>query len=217
MGIEPIYRRANTCRRHPRHAIYQYLLRNPTIDRPNEVWATDVTDVPIKCGFVYLVAIVDWFSSRVLNWRVSNSMTPVFRAGALEEAIARNLAPEIFNTDQGAQFAAASFVGVPQKCRIRISMEGGGAWRYNVFVERLWRSVKYEEVYLRVYDTVSDAKPASENIFFFFGRRLIRRLTAPHRIPSTSIRSCSRRLPNPRSATYPDREICLNGRDHLSI
>jgi len=139
MGIEAIYRRANTSRRHPRHAIYPYLLRNLTIDRPNQVRATDVTYIPMARGFVYLVAVLDWFSRRVLSWRVSNSMTADFCVEALEEAISRYGAPEIFNTDQGSQFTAASFIDVLQRNQIRISMDGRGAWRDNVFVERLWR------------------------------------------------------------------------------
>lgn len=171
MGIEAIYRRANTSRRHPRHAIYPYLLRNLTIDRPNQVWATDVSYIPMARGFVYLVAVIDWFSRRVLSWRVSNSMTADCCVDALEEAIARYGPPEIFNTDQGSQFTAASFIGVLQKNRIRISMDGRGAWRDNVFVERLWRSVKYEEVYLRAYESVAEAKSGIGKYFLFYNAR----------------------------------------------
>ena len=172
MGIEAIYRRANTSRRHPRHAIYPYLLRNLTIDRPNQVWATDVTYIPMARGFVYLVAVIDWFSRRVLSWRVSNSMTADFCVEALEEAISRYGAPEIFNTDQGSQFTASSFIQVLQKHHIQISMDGRGAWRDNVFVERLWKSVKYEEVYLHAYDSVSEAKAGiGRYLAFYNGRR----------------------------------------------
>ena len=168
MGIEAIYRRANTSRRHPRNEIYPYLLRKLTIDRPNQVWATDVTYIPMARGFVYLVAILDWFSRRVLSWRISNSMTADFCVEALEEAIARYGPPEIFNTDQGSQFTAASFVGVLQKHKIQISMDGRGAWRDNVFVERLWKSVKYEEVYLHAYDSVAAAKSGIGKYFSFY-------------------------------------------------
>jgi putative transposase len=172
MGIEALYRRSNTSRRHPRHLIYPYLLRKLVIDRPNQVWATDVTYIPMARGFVYLVAVMDWYSRKVLSWRVSNSMTADFCVEALEEAIAKYGPPEIFNTDQGSQFTASSFIQVLQKNRIRISMDGRGAWRDNVFVERLWKSVKYEEVYLHAYDSVAAAKASIGNYFAFYnGRR----------------------------------------------
>jgi putative transposase len=171
MGIEAIYRRANTSRRHPRNAIYPYMLRNLTIDRPNQVWATDVSYIPMARGFVYLVAVLDWFSRKVLSWRISNSMTADFCVEALEEAIARYGAPEIFNTDQGSQFTASSFISVLQKNKIRISMDGRGAWRDNVFVERLWKSVKYEEVYLHAYESVAAAKSGIEKYFAFYNTR----------------------------------------------
>ena len=171
MGIEAIYRRANTSRRHPRHPVYPYLLRNLAIDRPNQVWATDVTYIPMARGFVYLVAVMDWYSRKVLSWRISNSMTADFCVEALEEAISRYGAPEIFNTDQGSQFTASSFIQVLQKHRIRISMDGRGAWRDNVFVERLWKSVKYEEVYLHAYDSVAAAKAGIQRYFAFYNNR----------------------------------------------
>ncbi len=172
MGIEALYRRSNTSRRHPRHLIYPYLLRKLVIDRPNQVWATDVTYIPMARGFVYLVAVMDWFSRKVLSWRLSNSLTADFCVEALEEAIAKYGAPEIFNTDQGSQFTASSFIQVLQKHHIRISMDGRGAWRDNVFVERLWKSVKYEEVYLHAYDSVAAAKAGIGNYFAFYnGRR----------------------------------------------
>jgi putative transposase len=168
MGITAIYRRANTSRRHPRHTIYPYLLRKLQIERPNHVWATDVTYIPMERGFVYLVAVIDWFSRRVLSWRISNSMTADFCVEALEEAIARYGAPEIFNSDQGSQFTASSFIQVLQKHHIRISMDGRGAWRDNVFVERLWKSVKYQEVYLHAYDSVTAAKSGIGKYFSFY-------------------------------------------------
>jgi putative transposase len=171
MGIAAIYRRANTSRRHPKHPVFPYLLRHLKIDRPNQVWAADVTYIPMERGFVYLVAVIDWFSRKVLSWRVSNSLTADFCVDALEEAIARFGAPEIFNTDQGSQFTSADFIGVLKQHGIRISMDGRGAWRDNVFVERLWRSVKYEEVYLRAYESVSAAKAGIGKYFVFFNTR----------------------------------------------
>jgi putative transposase len=171
MGIEALYRRANTSRRHPRHLIYPYLLRKLVIDRPNQVWATDVTYIPMARGFVYLVAVMDWFSRKVLSWRISNSMTADFCVEALEEAIAKYGPPEIFNTDQGSQFTASSFIQVLQKNRIKISMDGRGAWRDNVFVERLWKSVKYEEVYLHAYDSVAAAKDGIRKYLAFYNGR----------------------------------------------
>ena len=171
MGIAAIYRRANTSRQHPAHPVFPYLLRHLVIDRPNQVWAADVTYIPMERGFVYLVAVIDWFSRRVLSWRVSNSLTADFCVEALEEAIDRFGAPEIFNTDQGSQFTAADFTAVLKRHEIRISMDGRGAWRDNVFVERLWRSVKYEEVYLHAYESVSVAKAGIGKYFAFFNTR----------------------------------------------
>jgi putative transposase len=171
MGITAIYRRANTSRRHPRHAIYPYLLRKLQVDRPNQVWATDVTYIPMERGFVYLVAVIDWFSRRVLSWRISNSMTADFCVEALEEAITRYGAPEIFNSDQGSQFTASSFIQVLQKHHVRISMDGRGAWRDNVFVERHWKSVKYKEVYLHAYDSVTAAKSGIGKYCSFYNSR----------------------------------------------
>jgi putative transposase len=169
MGIEAIYRRADTSRRHPRHAISPYLLRNLTIDRPDQVWATDLTCIPMARGFVYLVAVIDWFSRRVLSWRVSNRMTADFCVEALEDAISRYRAPEIFNTDQGSQFTAACYIDVLRRNKIRISMDGCGAWRDNV---RLWKSVKSEDVYPHAHDSVAAAKAGIQRYFAFYnGRR----------------------------------------------
>jgi putative transposase len=171
MGIEAIYRRKNTSKPHPEHLVYPYLLQNLSIDRPNQVWATDVTYIPMARGFVYLVAVIDWFSRKVLSWRVSNSLGTDFCIEALEEAIARFGVPEIFNTDQGSQFTSEAFTGVLKAHGIRISMDGKGRWRDNVFVERLWKSVKYEEVYLHAYDTVSDAKAGIARYLQLFNTR----------------------------------------------
>jgi putative transposase len=171
MGIEAIYRRKNTSKPHPDHKVFRYLLRKLVIDRPNQVWAADISYIPMARGFVYLVAIIDWFSRKVLAWRLSNSMAADFCVEALEEALARYGTPEIFNTDQGAQFTGSDFIGVLRTQKIRISMDGKGRWRDNVFVERLWRSVKYEEVYLHAYETVSAARAGIARYMTFFNTR----------------------------------------------
>ena len=171
MRIEALYRKPNTSRRHAAHPIYPYLLRNLSIERPNHVWATDITYIPMRRGFVYLVAIVDWYSRRVLAWRLSNTLTTDFCIEALEEAITRYGTPEIFNTDQGSQFTSAEFTGILKENGIRISMDGKGCWRDNVFVERLWRTIKYEEVYLKAYDSVSHAKASLGQFIMFYNSR----------------------------------------------
>ncbi len=171
MGIEALYRKPNTSRRHAAHLIYPYLLRNLSIERPNHVWATDITYIPMRRGFVYLVAIVDWYSRRVLAWCLSNTLTTDFCIEALEEAIIRYGTPEIFNTDQGSQFTSAEFTGVLKAHDIRISMDGKGCWRDNVFVERLWRTIKYQEVYLKAYDSVSQAKASLGQFITFYNSR----------------------------------------------
>ena len=157
MGIAAIAPQPGTSRRHPAHPVYPYLLRHRTITRPNEVWAMDITYIPMARGFVYLAAVMDWASRRVLSWRVSITLDSAFCIAAVEEAIARYGRPEIFNTDQGAQFTGAAFTGLLTDHGIRISMDGRGCWRDNIFVERLWRSLKYEEVYLHAYDSVPAA------------------------------------------------------------
>jgi len=158
MGIQALYRKPNTSRKQPAHPIYPYLLRNLEITRPNHVWAADITYIPMRRGFVYLFAVLDWASRRVLSWRLSNTMTTDFCIEAVEEAIARFGTPEIFNTDQGSQFTSMEFTGLLKQHGIAISMDGKGCWRDNVFVERLWRSIKYEEVYLHAYETVTAAR-----------------------------------------------------------
>lgn len=168
MGIGAIYRKRNTSEPHPAHPIYPYLLRHLTIDQPNQVWATDITYIPMKRGFVYLVAIVDWATRRVLAHRVSISMTPDFCVEALEEAITNFGTPEIFNTDQGSQFTSQDFTDVLRANAIRISMDGKGRWIDNVFVERLWKSVKYEHVYLHAYESVSEARQKLSAYFAFY-------------------------------------------------
>jgi putative transposase len=171
MGIEALYRRPRTTKPEPGHKIFPYLLRGVVITRPNQVWAMDITYIPMARGFVYLAVVLDWFSRRVLSWRVSITMEALFCIAALEEALARHGRPEIFNTDQGSQFTCAAFTGVLAKHAIRISMDGKGAWRDNVFVERLWRTVKYEEVYLRAYDSVSGARASIGRYLDLYNRR----------------------------------------------
>jgi len=149
MGIEALYRRPRTTKPEPGHKVYPYLLRGMEITRPNQVWAMDITYIPMARGFVYLAVVLDWFSRRVLSWRLSITMEAAFCVEALEDALARHGKPDIFNTDQGSQFTGQAFTGVLAGNAIAISMDGKGAWRDNVFVERLWRSVKYEEVYLK--------------------------------------------------------------------
>tara|TARA_B100001540_G_C15724958_1_gene604846 strand:- start:63 stop:890 length:828 start_codon:yes stop_codon:yes gene_type:complete len=171
MGIEALYRKPRTTKRHPQHKVYPYLLRGLTIDRPNQVWAMDISYIPMARGFVYLAAVVDWYSRRVLSWRVSTTMDTHFCLEAVEDAMEKFGKPEIFNTDQGSQFTSLAFTGLLKDNGIRISMDGKGAWRDNVFVERLWRSVKYEEVYLHAYDTVSAAKAGLDRYFRFYNSR----------------------------------------------
>jgi putative transposase len=171
MGIEALYRRPRTTKPKPGHKIYPYLLRGIEIMRPNQVWAMDITYIPMERGFVYLAVVLDWFSRRVLSWGVSITMEAAFCVETLEDALARYGKPEIFNTDQGSQFTGTAFTGTLIKNGIAISMDGKGAWRDNVFVERLWRSVKYEEVYLRAYDTVSEARTSIGRYLDFYNRR----------------------------------------------
>jgi putative transposase len=187
MGIEALYRRPNTSKPTPGHKIYPYLLRGLAVERPNQVWAMDITYIPMARGFVYLAAVVDWFSRRVLAWRVSITMEVEFCLEAVEEALARHGRPEIFNTDQGSQFTGQDFTGLLSDNAIAISMDGKGAWRDNVFVERLWRSVKYEEVYLRAYDSVGEARASIGRYWTSTTASVrIRALMLGHRITPTS-------------------------------
>lgn len=158
MGIAALGPKLRTTKRAPGHKVFPYLLRSMTIDRPNQVWAADITYVPIGRGFLYLVAIMDWASRAVLSWRLSNTMDVSFCVEALEEALARFGRPEIFNTDQGSQFTSAAFTGVLAAAGVRISMDGRGRWMDNVFIERLWRSLKYEDIYLKGYADGREAK-----------------------------------------------------------
>ena len=171
MGIEALYRRPNTSKPEPGHKIFPYLLHGLKIDRPNQVWAMDITYIPMARGFVYLAAVVDWFTRRVLSWRLSITMEVDFCIEAVEEALARHGKPDIFNTDQGSQFTSIAFTGLLADNAIAISMDGRGAWRDNVFVERLWRSVKYEEVYLHAYDSVAEARSGLGRYLTFYNTR----------------------------------------------
>jgi putative transposase len=158
MGIETIYQRPNTSRKHPGHKIYPYLLRNLVIDRANQVWCADITYIPMAHGFVYLVAVMDWFSRRVLAWRVSITLDTDFCVEALQDAINCYGKPDIFNTDQGVQFTAAAFITILSAQGVAISMDGKGRFLDNIFIERLWRSLKYEEVFIKAYASVAQAR-----------------------------------------------------------
>ena len=158
MGLSAIYQKPNTSKPHPEHKIYPYLLRGMTINKPNQVWCTDITYIPMRRGFLYLVAIMDWASRKVLSWRLSNTLDADFCVDALEEAIKHYGTPEIFNTDQGSQFTSDAFTSVLKDANIRISMDGKGRWMDNVMIERLWRSLKYECIYLHAFETGSDVR-----------------------------------------------------------
>ena len=171
MRIVALYKKPNTSRRHPAHLVYPYLLRHVAITSPNHVFAADITYIPMKRGFVYLFAVMDWASRRVLAWRLSNTLTTDFCIEAVQEAIHRYGAPAIFNTDQGSQFTSMEFTQLLKDNGIAISMDGRGCWRDNVFVERLWKSIKYEEVYLRSYETVSQARDGIARYLDFYNAR----------------------------------------------
>jgi putative transposase len=170
-GIQALYRPPKTTKPAPDHKIWPYLLRDLEICRPNQVWAMDITYIPMARGFVYLAAVLDWFSRRVLSWRVSVSMEADFCIEAVEEALENYGKPEIFNTDQGSQFTSEAFTSLLLRHEVEISMDGKGAWRDNIFVERLWRSVKYEEVYIRAYDTVAAARSSIGAYLAFYNSK----------------------------------------------
>jgi putative transposase len=171
IGIEALYRKKSTSKRHPDHKSYPYLLRNVAIERANQVWALDITYIPMRRGFVYFCAVMDWASRRILAMRLSNTLTADFCVEALEEAIVRHGTPEIVNTDQGSQFTGSEFIDVLKRHNIAISMDGKGCWRDNVFIERFWKTLKYEEVYLRAYDTVSEARSSITRYISFYNAR----------------------------------------------
>ena len=168
MGIEALYRKPNTSKKHPAHRVYPYLLRQLKVERPNQVWAMDITYIPMARGFVYLAAVVDWYSRRVLSWRLSITMDVQFCLDTVQEAIDQYGTPEIFNTDQGSQFTSLAFTDLLKENGIRISMDGKGCWRDNIFVERLWRTIKYEEVYLKAYESVSQARSSIGHYLNFY-------------------------------------------------
>jgi len=168
MGLAAIYQRPRTSDPHPEHRIYPYLLRDLAITRPNQVWCADVTYLPMRRGFLYLVAIMDWATRKVLAWRISNTMDAGFCVEALRDAMARHGKPEIFNTDQGSQFTSHAFTGVLRSAEVRISMDGRGRWMDNVFIERLWRSVKYECVYLHAFETGSVLRAGLARWFTYY-------------------------------------------------
>ena len=168
MGIETIYRKPNLSRRHPAHKIYPYLLRNMPVTRIHQVWSCDITYIPMKKGFLYLVAVIDWYSRLVLSWRLSNTMDKTFCVEALQDALDRYGKPEIFNTDQGVQFTCEAFISTLEKQGIRISMDGKGRCLDNIFCERLWRSLKFEDVYLQAYETPKEARTRIGKWFTFY-------------------------------------------------
>lgn len=170
MGIEALYRKPRTSIPQQGNHVYPYLLKGLQIDRPNQVWATDITYLPMAKGFAYLVAIIDLYSRRVMAWQLSNTMDTSFCREALEEAINRFGPPEIFNSDQGSQFTSDSFTAILKDHDVQISMDGKGRWIDNVFIERLWRSVKYEEVYLKAYQTLREARQSLNSYFTFYNQ-----------------------------------------------
>jgi putative transposase len=171
MGLEPVYQRPNTSAPHPEHKIYPYLLKGLEINEPNKAWCADITYIPMRRGFLYLVAIVDWYSRKILSWRLSNSLDADFCVAALQEALARFPKPEIFNTDQGSQFTSVDFTEVLKKAAVQISMDSRGRWRDNIIVERLWRSLKYECVYLNAYESGSEARAGIGTWVELYNRR----------------------------------------------
>jgi putative transposase len=171
MGVRALYRRPNTSRKHPQNPVFPYLLRGLTIDRANHVWSMDITYIPMRKGFVYLTAVLDWGTRKVLAWCLSNTLTTDFCLEAVEEAVRRYGPPEIFNTDQGSQFTSREFVDAILGHGIRLSMDGKGRWVDNVFIERLWRSVKYEDIYLHAYDSVDQVRQGLSRYFRFYNER----------------------------------------------
>jgi putative transposase len=170
MGLEALYRHPRTTQPHPGHRVFPYLLRDRAITAPNQVWAMDLTYIPMRHGFLYLVAVLDWATRRVLAWRLSNTLTTDCCLDALAAAIQAHGKPGILNTDQGSQFTSTAFVSLVQEHGFRLSMDGKGAWRDNLFVERLWKSVKYEEVYLHAYDSVAEAHQRLGRYFTFYNQ-----------------------------------------------
>ena len=170
MGLEAVYPKPKTSKPHPEHKIYPYLLRNLSIDRPNQVWAADITYIPMRRGFMYLVAVMDWYSRKVLSWKLSNTLDSEFCVAALTEAINNYGCPEIFNTDQGSQFTSAAFIGLLESHAIQISMDGRGRFHDNIFIERLWWTVKHQYLYLRTFEGGSDLQRGLKDWFNFYNQ-----------------------------------------------
>jgi putative transposase len=168
MGLEAIYPKPRTSRKHPGHRIYPYLLRDLCIERPNQAWAADITYIPMNRGFMYLVAVMDWHSRKVLSWRLSNTLDADFCTDALQEAILHHGTPEIFNTDQGAQFTSQAFTAILETHSIAVSMDGRGRVQDNIFIERLWWTLKYQYLYLRSFDTTVDLRSGLAEWFAFY-------------------------------------------------
>lgn len=171
MRLVPIYQEPKTSKKHPEHQIYPHLLKDLTINRPNQVWCADISYIPMRRGFLYLVAIMDWHSRKVLSWRLSNSMDAGFCVEALKEALARYGTPEIFNTDQGSQFTSTDFTDMLRDAKVKISMDGRGRWIDNRMIERLWRSLKYECVYLNAFETGSEARDGIGDWISYYNER----------------------------------------------
>lgn len=171
MGLSAIYQKPNTSKPHPQHKVYPYLLRGMTIERPNQVWCADISYIPLRRGFLYLVAIMDWASRKVLSWRLSNTMDTDFCVAALEDALSSYGKPEIFNTDQGSQFTSDAFTHVLKEAGVKISMDGKGRWMDNVMIERLWRSLKYECIYLHAFETGSEVRQGLRRWIEFYNTR----------------------------------------------
>jgi putative transposase len=171
MGIEAIYRKPRLSKPHPEHKVYPYLLHGLDITKANEVWCSDITYIPMARGFCYLVAVMDWASRKVLSWRLSNTLDVSFCTEALEEAILKYGTPDIFNTDQGSQFTSLEFTGILAANGIRISMDGRGRWMDNIFIERLWKTVKYQEVFLKAYESIAHAKKELSKFFDRYNAR----------------------------------------------
>jgi len=170
MGLEPIYPKPRTSRPHPDHKVYPYLLRDKTIDRPNQVWSADITYIPMRRGFMYLVAVMDWHSRKVLSWRVSNTLESEFCIEALEQALRDHGRPEIFNTDQGAQFTSRGFVGLLESHGIQVSMDGRGRAQDNIFIERLWWTLKYHYIYLHAFENASELRQGLQQWLDFYNQ-----------------------------------------------
>jgi len=171
MGIESLAPKPGTSKRQPRHPVYPYLLRGMTIDRPNQVWATDITYIPMQRGFMYLIAIMDWATRKVLSWKLSNTLDTRFCVEALKEALFKYGAPEIFNTDQGCQFTSEAFTSVLKTWNVKISMDGKGRFKDNIFIERLWRTLKYEKIYLKSYETGTELAKDLKDWFTWYNKK----------------------------------------------